>query len=78
MRGLGRWSEKYVNIVEHDLLLTMTQLIPQATREQERTTLLEKICNNFKKVCDSMDDIHKDMAQHVEDICQMKLEVLQM
>ena len=25
-----------------------------------------------------MDDIHKDMAQHVEDICRMKLEVSQM
>ena len=25
-----------------------------------------------------MDSIHKDTAQHIEDICQMKLEVLQM
>ena len=58
--------------------LTMMQLISQAAREQERTQLLEKICDAFKKVCDSMDDICKDMVQHVEDICQMKLEVSQM
>ena len=25
-----------------------------------------------------MDDVRKDMSQHVEDICQMKLDVLQM
>ena len=56
----------------------MTQLIPQAMREQERTTLLEKICDDFKKVCNSMDDIRRDAAQYVEDICWMKLEVLQM
>ena len=56
----------------------MAQLIPQATRKQERTQLLEKICDDFKKVCDSMDGIRKDTAQYVEDICQMKLEVLQM
>ena len=56
----------------------MTQLVPQATREQERTKLLEKICNDFKEVCNLMDNIHKDTSQHVEDICQMKLEVSQM
>ena len=55
----------------------MAQLIPQASREQERMQLLKKICDDFKKVCDSMDDIHKDRAQHVEDICWMKLEVSQ-
>ena len=54
------------------------QLIPQAAQEQERAKLLEKICNDFKKVCESMDNVHKDMLQHVEDICWMKLEVLQM
>ena len=37
MRGLGQWSERYVVIDEHDLLLTTTQLIPQAAQEQERT-----------------------------------------
>ena len=56
----------------------MTQLVPQASQEQERTKLLEKICDDFKKVCDLMDDVRKDMLQHIEDICQMKLEVLQM
>ena len=54
------------------------QLVPQVMHEQERTRLLEKICNNFKKVCDSMDNVRKDMSQHVEDICWMKLEVSQM
>ena len=78
MRGLGRWSEGYVNVVEHDLLLITTQLVPQATQEQERTRLLGGICNDFKKVCDSMDNAHKDTSQHVEDICWMKLEVSQM
>ena len=78
MRGLGKWSEGYVNVVGDDLLLTMSQLIPQAAREQERTKLLEKICDNFKKLCDSMDNVRKDMSQHVEDICWMKLEVSQM
>ena len=56
----------------------MSQLIPQAAQEQERTWLLEKVCEDFKKVCDSMDDIHKDTLQHVEDVCRMKLEVSQM
>ena len=56
----------------------MTQLIPQVTQEQERTKLLEKICDDFKKVCDLMDDVCKDTLQHIEDICQMKLEVSQM
>ena len=65
-------------MVEHNLLLTMLQLIPQASQEQERTQLLEKICGNFKKVCNSMDEIHMDTLQHVEDVCWMKLEVLQM
>ena len=55
----------------------MAQLIPQASQEQERMQLLKKICDDFKKVCDSMDDIRKDRAQHVEDICWMKLEVSQ-
>ena len=68
MRGLGQWSERYVDVVEHDLLLTMVQLIPQATREQGRMQLLEKICDNFKKVCNSMNNIHKDTVQHIEDI----------
>ena len=53
------------------------QLVPQAMQEQGRTKLLEKICDDFKKVCDLMDDVHRDMSQHVEDICWMKLEVLQ-
>ena len=78
MRGLGRWSERYVVIDEHDLLLTTTQLLPQATQEQERTKLLEKILDDFKKVCDTMDDIRKDTLQHIRDICWMKLEVSQM
>ena len=55
-----------------------SQLIPQASQEQERTRLLEKICEDFKAVCDLMDTIRKDTLQHVEDICQMKLEVAQM
>ena len=54
------------------------QLIPQAAQEQERTKLLEKIYDNFKKVCELMDDVHKDTSQYVEDICRMKLEVSQM
>ena len=56
----------------------MSQLIPQAAREQERTRLLEKICEDFKDMCDSMDLIRKDTSQHVEDVCRMKLEVSQM
>ena len=40
--------------------------------------LLEKILDDFKAVCDTMDSVRKDMAQHVEDICRMKLEVSQM
>ena len=47
-------------------------------REEERTRLLEKILDDFKAVCDTMDSVRKDTAQHVEDICWMKLEVLQM
>ena len=39
---------------------------------------MEKILDDFKAVCDTMDSVRKDTAQHVEDICQMKLEVLQM
>ena len=54
------------------------QLIPQVAQEQERTQLLEKIYNDFKNVCQTTDNIHKDTSQHVEDICQMKLKVLQM
>ena len=65
-------------MVELGQWLTMLQLIPQASREQERTKLLEKILDDFKAVCDTMDSVHKDTSQHVEDICQMKLEVLQM
>ena len=53
-------------------------MIPQAASEQERTKFLEKILDDFKQVCDTMDSIHKDMSQHIEDICWMKLEVLQM
>ena len=56
----------------------MSQLIPQAAQEQERTQLLEKILDDFKAVCDTMDSVRKDTAQHVEDICQMKLKVSQM
>ena len=56
----------------------MSQLIPQAAREEERTRLLEKILDDFKAVCDTMDSVHKDTAQHVEGICRMKLEVSQM
>ena len=40
--------------------------------------LLKKILDDSKAVCDMMDSVHKDTAQHVEDICRMKLEVLQM
>ena len=40
--------------------------------------LLEKILDDFKAVCDTMDSVRKDTTQHVEDICWMKLEVLQM
>ena len=40
--------------------------------------LLEKILDDFKAVCDTMDSVCKDTAQHVEDICRMKLEVSQM
>ena len=68
-RGLGQWSARYIDVVEHDLLLTTTQLIPQVAQEQERMKLLEKICNNFQKVCQLMDDVCKDTSQHVEDIC---------
>ena len=56
----------------------MSQLIPQAAQEQERMKLLKKILDDFKAVCDTMDCVHKDMAQHVKDICRMKLEVSQM
>ena len=56
----------------------MSQSIPQATREQERTKLLKKILDDFKAVCDTMDSVHKDMSQHVKGICWMKLEVSQM
>ena len=52
----------------------MSQLIPQAAREEERTRLLEKILDDLKAVC----GVRKDTAQHVEDICRMKLEVSQM
>ena len=56
----------------------MSQLIPQAAREEERTRLLEKILDDFKAVCDAMDSVCKDMVQCIEDICWMKLEVSQM
>ena len=69
MRELGRWSKRYVDVVKHGLLLTTTQLVPQVMREQERTKLLEKILDDFKKVCDMMDDVRKDTSQHVKDIC---------
>ena len=65
-------------MVELDQQLTTSQLIPQAAREQERTRLLEKVVEDFKNVCDSMDVIRKDTLQHVEDVCRMKLEVSQM
>ena len=65
-------------MVELDQWLTTSQLVPQAAREEERARLLKKILDNFKAVCDTMDSIRKDTAQHVEDICQMKLEVSQM
>ena len=54
------------------------QLVPQAMWEQERAKLLDKIYDDFQKVCQSMDNIHKDMSQHIKDICQMKIEVSQM
>ena len=60
------------------LILTTSQLIPQAAQEEERMRLLEKILDDFKAVCDTMDSVRKDTVQHVEDICWMKLEVLQM
>ena len=65
-------------MVELNRWLTTSQLIPQAAREEERTRLLEKILDDFKVVCDTMDSVRKDTAQHVEDICRMKLEVSQM
>ena len=65
-------------MVELNQQLTMWQLIPQAAREEERTRLLEKILDDFKVVCDTMDSVRKDTSQHVEDICRMKLEVSQM
>ena len=65
-------------MVELDLQLTMSQLIPQAAREEERMRLLEKILDNFKAVCDTTDSIRKDTVQHIKDICWMKLEVSQM
>ena len=40
--------------------------------------LLEKILDDFKAVCNTMDSVRKDTSQHVKDICQMKLEVSQM
>ena len=40
--------------------------------------LLEKILDDFKAVCNTMDDVRKDTLQHVEDVCRMKLEVSQM
>ena len=40
--------------------------------------LLKKILDDFKAVCDTMDGVHKDTAQHIKDICWMKLEVSQM
>ena len=40
--------------------------------------LLEKILDDFKVVCDTMDSVRKDTLQHVEDICRTKLEVSQM
>ena len=65
-------------MVELNQWLKTSQLIPQAAREEERTRLLEKILDDFKAVCDTMDSVRKDTAQHVEDICRMKLEVSQM
>ena len=65
-------------MVELNQQLTTSQLIPQAAWEQERTRLLEKVVEDFKHVCDLMDSIRKDTLQHVEDVCRMKLEVLQM
>ena len=52
--------------------------MPLAEWEQERTRLLEKICEDFKKVCNVMDDTHMEMLQHIEGICQMDIEVSQM
>ena len=40
--------------------------------------LLKKILDDFKAVCNTMDSVHKDTSQHIEDICWMKLEVSQM
>ena len=37
----------------------MAQLVPQVMHKQERTRLLKKICDNFKKVCELMDDVCK-------------------
>ena len=65
-------------MVELNQQLTTSQLIPQAAREEERTRLLEKILDDFKAVCNTMDSVHKDTAQHVEGICWIKLEVSQM
>ena len=48
------------------LILTTSQLIPQAAQEEERMRLLEKILDDFKAVCDTMDSVRKDTAQHVE------------
>ena len=55
-----------------------SQLVPQAEQETERTRLLKKVLEDFQKVVATMDDIHKDCAQHVEDACQLKVEVVQM
>ena len=65
-------------MVELDRELISSQLLPQAAREQERMRLLEKILDDFKAVCDTMDGVRKDTLQHVEDVCRMKLEVSQM
>ena len=65
-------------MVELNQWLTTSQLIPQAAREEERMRLLEKVLDDFKAVCNTMDSVRKDMVQHIEDICWMKLEVSQM
>ena len=65
-------------MVEHNLWLTTSQLIPQAAQEQEKTRLLKKILDDFKKVCNLMDNVCKDTVQRVKDICWMKLEVSRM
>ena len=44
-------------------------------QEQERTRLLEKVCKDFKKVHQVMEDTCEQMSQHIEDICWMKVEV---